>query len=297
MRPSMNRSVIITCAITGAGDTAGRHPDLPITPQQIAAAALEAAEAGAAIVHIHVRDPATGKGARDVRLYRGVVERVRAVDSDVIVNCTAGMGGDLMLGDPDPFDFQPDGTDLVGGLERLAHVEELRPDMCSLDCGSLNFGEGHSVYVSTPDMVRAMAARVREIGVKPELEVFDTGNLWFVNQLVSEGLIDSPAWVQLCTGIPYGMPSDVGLITALTRLLPDGAEFTTFGISAMQLPWVAQAVLLGGHVRVGLEDNLYLSRGVLASNADLVTRAREIVERMGAGIQSSDQARETLGLT
>ncbi len=292
----MNRNVIITCAVTGAGDTAGRHPDLPITPEQIATSALEAAEAGAAIVHIHVRDPETGQGTRDVELYRQVVKSVRAADTDVIVNLTAGMGGDLTLGDPDPLDFQLDGTDLVGGLERLAHVEALRPDICSLDCGSLNFGEGQLVYVSTPDMLRVMAKRVRDLNVKPELEVFDTGNLWFANRMVDEGLIDSPPWVQLCTGIPYGMPSDVGLLTALTRLLPDGAEFTTFGISAMQIPWVSQAVLLGGHVRVGLEDNLYLSRGVFASNADLVTRAREIIERMGARVQSPDQARETLSL-
>ncbi len=292
----MNRNVIITCAVTGAGDTAGRHPDLPITPDQIATAALEAADAGAAIVHIHVRDPATGQGTRDVDLYRQVVQAVRAANSDVIVNLTAGMGGDLAIGEADPLDFNPAGTDLVSGVERLAHVEALRPDMCSLDCGSLNFGEGHQVYVSTPDMLRDMAKRVRDLGVKPELEVFDTGNLWFANQLVSEGLIDNPPWVQLCTGIPYGMPNDVGLLTALTRLLPDGAEFTTFAISAMQIPWVAQAVLLDGHVRVGLEDNLYLARGVFASNADLVTRAREIIESMGARIQSPDQARETLGL-
>ena len=292
----MNRNVIITCAVTGAGDTAGRHPDLPVSPAQIATAALEAAEAGAAIVHIHVRDPATGRGTREVGLYRRVYEKVRASNSDVIINCTAGMGGDLALGASDPFDFEAGGTDLVGGLERLAHVEALQPDMCSIDCGSLNFGEGHQVYISTPDMIRGMAKRVRDLGVKPELEVFDTGNLWFVNTIVDEGLVDDPPWVQLCTGIPYGMPTDPGLIVALTRLLPAGAEFTTFGISAMQIPWVAQAVLLGGHVRVGLEDNLYLARGVFASNADLVTRAREIIERMGARVQSADQARETLGL-
>lgn len=293
----MNRNPIITCAITGAGDTADKHPDLPITPDQIAASALEAADAGAAIVHIHVRDPATGKGSRDVELYRQAYELLRASNTDVIVNFTAGMGGDLLLGRADPLQFEPDGTDLVNGLERLAHVEALRPDMCSLDCGSLNFGEGSSVYVSTPDMLRDMAKRVRDLGVKPELEIFDTGNLWFANRLVDEGLIDDPAWVQLCTGIPYGMPNDVGLLTALARLLPDGAEFTTFAISAMQIPWVAQAILLGGHVRVGLEDNLYLSRGVFASNADLVERARAVVESMGGRVQSADQARETLGLS
>ena len=292
----MNRNVIITCAITGAGDTADKHPDLPITPDQIATSALGAADAGAAIVHIHVRNPETGKGTRDVELYRQAVDLVRATNTDVIINLTAGMGGDLMIGADDPFDFQPEGTDLVAGLERLAHVEAIKPDMCSLDCGSLNFGEGHAVYVSTPDMLRDMTKRVRELGVKPELEVFDTGNLWFANQLVDEGLVDDPPWIQLCTGIPYGMPNDVGLLTALTRLLPANSQFTTFGISAQQLPWVAQAILLDGHVRVGLEDNLYLERGVFASNADLVARAREIVERMGARIQTADQARETLGL-
>ena len=292
----MNRNPIITCAVTGAGDTAHKHPDLPVTPEQIAAAALEAAEAGAAIVHIHVRDPATGKGSRDIELYRRALDLVRAANSDVIINTTAGMGGDLLIGDPDPFDFGPDGTDLVSGLERLAHVEALRPDMCSIDCGTLNFGEGHQVYVSTPNMVRDMAKRVRELGVKPELEIFDTGHLWLANTLVDEGLIADPAWIQLCTGIPYGMPTDVGLLAALVRLLPDGAEFTSFALSSQQLPWVAQAVLLGGHIRVGLEDNLYLSRGVFASNAALVDRAREVVEAMGGTIQGPDQARETLSL-
>lgn len=291
----MNRDVIITCAVTGAGDTASKHPDLPITPEQIATSALGAAEAGAAIVHLHVRDPETGVGCRDVDLYTEVVRLIREIDSDVIINLTAGMGGDLMIGRDDPLAFE-EGTDLVNGLERLAHVEVIKPDICSLDCGSLNFGEGGSVYISTPDMLRDMAKRVREIGVKPELEVFDTGNLWFANTMISEGLIDDPAWVQLCTGIPYGMPNDVGLIEAVVNLMPENGLFTTFGIGAMQIPWVPQAILLGGHVRVGLEDNLYLDRGVLASNADLVNRASEIITRMGARVQTPDQARTTLGL-
>jgi len=292
----VNRNPIITCAVTGAGDTAGKHPHLPITPSQIATAALDAAEAGAAIVHIHVRDPATGKGTRDVDLYRQVLEQVRSANTDVIINTTAGMGGDLLIGDPDPFDFRPEGTDLVNGLERLAHVEALKPDMCSIDCGTLNFGEGHQVYVSTPNMIRDMAKRVRELGVKPELEIFDTGHLWLASTLVGEGLIDDPPWIQLCTGIPYGMPTDVGLLAALIHLLPAGAEFTTFALSSRQIPWVAQAMLLGGHIRVGLEDNLYLARGVFASNAELVSRARDVVESMGGRIQTSDQARETLSL-
>jgi uncharacterized protein (DUF849 family) len=292
----MNRSVIITCAITGAGDTLAKHPDLPVTPEQIAKSALEAADAGAAIVHVHVREPATGKASREVAYYKEAFDLIRAENSDVIINLTAGMGGDLMIGPDDPFDFQP-GTDLVSGLARLAHVEVLKPDICSLDCGSLNFGEGHSVYISTPDMLRDMAKRVRELGVKPELEVFDTGNLWFANQLVSEGLIDSPAWIQLCTGIAYGMPNDVALLASLIPMLPSDSQFTTFALGGMQIPWVAQAVLLNGHVRVGLEDNLYLDRGVLASNADLVDRAAEIIRLMGARVQTADQARETLGLT
>jgi uncharacterized protein (DUF849 family) len=291
----MNRSVIITCAITGAGDTVGKHPGVPVTPEQIAQSAIEAADAGAAIVHIHVREPSTGKASREVAYYVKAVELIRAANSDVIVNLTAGMGGDLMIGPGDPFDFQP-GTDLVSGLERLAHVEVIKPDICSLDCGSLNFGEGHSVYISTPDMLREMAKRVRELGVKPELEVFDTGNLWFANQLISEGLIDDPAWVQLCTGIAYGMPNDVGLVASLTRILAPGTQFTTFALGGMQIPWVAQAILLDGHVRVGLEDNLYLDRGVLATNADLVARAAEVITLMGARVQSADQARSTLGL-
>jgi uncharacterized protein (DUF849 family) len=292
----MNRSVIITCAITGAGDTSSKHPGLPVTPEQIAQSALEAADAGAAIVHIHVREPSTGKASREVAYYVKVVELIRATNRDVIINLTAGMGGDLMIGPDDPFDFQP-GTDLVSGLDRLAHVEVIKPDICSLDCGSLNFGEGHSVYISTPDMLRDMAKRVRELGVKPELEVFDTGNLWFANQLISEGLIDDPAWIQLCTGIAYGMPNDVGLLASLTRMLTPGSQFTTFALGGMQIPWVAQAVLLDGHVRVGLEDNLYLDRGVLATNADLVARAAEVITLMGARVQSADQARSTLGLT
>ncbi len=291
----MLRDVIITCAITGAGDTADKHPELPITPVQIATSALEAADAGAAIVHLHVRNPETGVGVRDVDLYEETVRLIKAENSEVIINLTAGMGGDLMIGREDPMAFE-EGTDLVSGLERLAHVEAIRPDICSLDCGSLNFGEGGSVYISTPDMLRDMAKRVRELGVKPELEVFDTGNLWFANTLVDEGLIDDPAWIQLCTGIPYGMPNDVGLLAALVKLMPENGQFTTFGISSMQIPWVPQSVLLGGHVRVGLEDNLYLDRGVFASNADLVNRAREIIERMGARVQSVDQTRETLGL-
>jgi len=296
-RRYMNRSVIVTCAITGSGDSTGRSPEVPVTPAEVAASALSAAAAGAAIVHCHVRDLETGKGTRTVALYEEVVERIRAENTEVIVNLTAGMGGDLNVGpDDDPMNWQA-GTDLVGGLERLAHVEAIRPDICSMDCGSLNFGDDNEVYVSTPAMLRIMADKVRELGVRPELEIFDTGNLWFAETLIAEGLIDAPYWFQLCLSIPYGTPMDVGILQAMVHRLPPEAEFTSFGLGAMQMPMVAQSVMLGGHVRVGLEDNLYLERGVLATNAQLVEKAVRIVELMGAAVQSPAEARKTLGLS
>ena len=296
-RRYMNRSVIVTCAVTGSGDSTGRSPEVPVTPAEVAASALSAAAAGAAIVHCHVRDLETGKGARTVALYEEVVERIRAENTEVIVNLTAGMGGDLNVGpDDNPMNWQA-GTDLVGGLERLAHVEAIRPDICSMDCGSLNFGDDNEVYVSTPAMLRIMADKVRELGVRPELEIFDTGNLWFAETLIAEGLVDAPYWLQLCLSIPYGTPMDVGILQAMVHRLPPEAEFTSFGLGAMQMPMVAQSVMLGGHVRVGLEDNLYLERGVLATNAQLVERAVRIVELMGAAVQSPAEARKTLGLS
>ena len=296
MGPPVNRNVIITCAVTGAGDTAGRSEHVPVTPAEIAASALDAAKAGAAIVHCHVRNPETGKGTRTVDYYQEVVDRIRSENDQVVINLTAGMGGDLVMGpDEDPMALR-DGTDLVGGLERLAHVEAIRPDLCSLDCGSLNFGDHNEVYVSTPEMLRIMAARVRELGVRPELEVFDTGNLWFAETMIAEGLVDAPYWIQLCLSIPYGTPMDIGILQAMVNRLPAEAEFTSFGLGAMQMPMVAQSVMLGGHVRVGLEDNLYLERGVLATNAQLVEKAANIVDLIGASVQSPDEARQTLSL-
>ena len=292
----MNREVVITCAVTGAGDTVGKHPGVPVTPEQIAASAIDAAKAGAAIVHCHVRDPATGKGCRDVALYREVVARIRDSEVDVVINLTAGMGGDLVIGpDEAPTAFGQD-TDLVGALERLPHVEELLPEICSLDCGSLNFGDGSLVYVSTPDMLRRGAQRIRELDVKPELEIFDTGHLSFALQMLSEGLLDDPPLFQLCYGIPWGAPADVGVLKACVDMLPPGSNWTAFAISRNQMAFAAQAVMLGGHVRVGLEDNLYLSRGVFASNAQLVERARNIVESLGARVLSPDEARDKFGL-
>ncbi len=289
----MNHEVIVTCAVTGAGDTVGKHPAIPVTPAEIADAAIEAAKAGATVAHIHVRDPETGKGARDVALYREVLDRLRDAGSDVIVNLTAGMGGDWVPGEDDVRSGGPE-TDMVGPEERLAHVVELRPEICSLDCGSLNFDE--TVYISTPAYLREMARRIQALGVKPELEVFELGHLRFANQLVAEGLIDAPPLYQICLGIPWGAPAETRTMMAMRDMLPEGAIWAGFGISRMQMPMVAQAMLLGGNVRVGLEDNLYLERGVFASNGDLVARAVEIVSRMGARVLSPDEGREKLGL-
>ncbi|NEC21039.1 3-keto-5-aminohexanoate cleavage protein [Streptomyces parvus] len=291
----MNQDVIITCALTGAGDTVGRSPHVPVTPEQIAASAVEAAGAGAAVVHIHVREPETGAPSRDPRLYREVVERIRETGTDVVINLTAGMGGDLVI-DPEAPLRQLPGTDLVSGLDRLPHVEELLPDICTLDCGSLNFGDGSNLYVSTPDMLRTGAKRIQELGVRPELEIFDTGQLWFAQQLLTEGLLDDPTVFQLCMGIPWGAPADPGVLQSMVNMLPQNAQWASFALGRMQMPWVAQSILLGGHVRVGLEDNLYLGKGVKATNGQLVERAVRITESLGSRVATPDEAREKLGL-
>ena len=292
----MTPNVIITCAVTGAGDTVDKHPAIPVTPEQIATSALEAAEAGAAIVHCHVRNPETGKGSRDVNLYREVVERIRARNTNVVINLTAGMGGDLEVGaDENPMEFGPE-TDVVGPVERLLHVEELRPEICTLDCGSLNFGDGNSVVIQTPIQLRRQAALIRDYGVKPEMEIFDSGNLWFAKQMVEEGLIDAPPMFQLCLGIPWGAPVNPQTMGYLVGQLPEGAVWAGFGIGRHQFPMVAQAALLGGHVRVGLEDNLYLEKGVYASNGSLTEKAVKVIEILGAKVASPDEARDILGL-
>jgi uncharacterized protein (DUF849 family) len=294
----VNADVFITCAVTGAGATADKSELVPVTPQQIADAAIEAGKAGAAVVHIHVRDPETGKGARDPALYRDVVERVRSSNVDVVLNLSAGMGGDLVLGGDDaPLPLDPDGTDMVGAAERLAHVEELLPEICTLDCGSMNFAAGGDyVLVNTPGILRAMARRIKELGVRPELEVFDTGHLVLVKELIDDGLIDDPVLIQLCMGIPYGAPDDPTTLMSMVGLLPAGCVFSAFSIGRMQLPYVALAALAGGNVRVGLEDNIYLSRGELATNRELVERAVTILEAMNARVLGPDEVRAKLGL-
>jgi uncharacterized protein (DUF849 family) len=298
----MNHDVIISCAVTGDDTKVTKSPHCAITPEAIAATAIAAAQAGAAIVHIHVRDPETGAFSMETRHYREVVKRIRESKVDVIVNLTCGMGGYIVIGDNGLQDTPAPGSDFVTQEERMRHVIDLcqeglyRPDIATLDCGSLNFGDANRAYVSTPNYLRQGAAIAKELGVKPELEVFDTGNLWFVKQMIKEGLLDGPALIQLCMGIPYGVPADVGHLLAMVAALPPNCNWGTFAISRMQMPWVAQSILLGGNVRVGLEDNLYLSRGVYASNAQLVEKARTIIEAMGARVVGAAEARERLKL-
>jgi uncharacterized protein (DUF849 family) len=295
---SMSTSAFITCAVTGAGDSTGVSDKVPVTPEQIANSAIEAAQAGAAVVHIHVREPATGKGSRNPDYYREVVERVRASETDVVLNLTTGMGGDLVLGAIEqPLPVDQAGTDMAGATERMVHVRELLPEICTLDCGTMNFAAGGEyIMVNTPGMVREMARQMKDLGVKPEVEIFDTGDLVLLNELVKEGIVDDPSMVQLCMGIPYGAPNDPLTMAAMVNNLPPGAVFSAFSIGRFQLAYAAQAVLFGGNVRVGLEDNVYLSKGVLASNGDLVTRARTVLEAMNVRIKTPQEVRDELGL-
>jgi uncharacterized protein (DUF849 family) len=289
----MNLDVILSCALTGAGDTVGKHPAIPVTPRQIADSALEAAEAGAAIVHVHVRDPQSGKAARNVELYRETIDHIRASGKDMIINLTAGMGGDFYFNPADPGRCGP-GSDMANAEARLAHVEELRPEICTLDCGSLNFGNG--AFIATADLLRDMAQRIQRAGVKPEIECFELGHIWLAKQLIAEGLIDAPPLFQLCHGVPWGAEASTEAMLAMRNHLPRDANWAGFAIGRLQMPFVAQAMLLGGNVRVGLEDNIWLDRGVPASNGSLVARAREIIERLGGRVLTAAEARNKLVL-
>jgi len=291
----MSRPVIITCALTGDSETPNKSRHVPVTPEEIAADAIAAARAGAAIVHIHVRDPRTKLGSRDTALYRGVLERIDASGIDVVVNFTAGMGGKLVFGAEDPMPPQPE-SDVVGAVERMVHIEALRPDICSLDCGSFNYGLGNEIYVSTAAMIRQMAASIRAVGVKPEMEIFDLGQLRLANMLVQEGLVEAPAFYQFALGLRWGAPSDAATMLMMRNMLPPGSVWVAFGAGPEQMPVAAQSVLLGGHVRVGLEDNLYRSRGVLATNTQLVEDGVKIVETLGARVATAAEARDILGL-
>lgn len=293
-----NREVFITCAVTGAGDTTGRSDKVPVTPRQIADECIAAANAGAAIAHIHVRDPKTGKGSRDITLYTEVVEHIKASGVDMVLNLTAGMGGDLTLGSVEqPMPPSADGTDMAGATERLEHVAKLRPEICTLDCGTMNFGEGDYVMTNTPAMLKAMAAQIQALGVRPEVEIFDTGHLLLAKWLYDQGLLDDPVMVQLCMGIPWGAPDDIGTLLALTNNLPSNWTFSAFSIGRNQMPYAAMAMLAGGNIRVGLEDNIWLDKGVLATNGPLVERAVKVAEGTGARILGPQEVRERMKLT
>lgn len=293
---AMNKEVFITCAVTGSGSTQDRSSHVPRSPAEIAASAIEAAKAGAAVVHCHVRDPETGVPSRKLEYYREVTDRIRAADVDVVLNLTAGMGGDMVFGSPDAPMPLKEGTDLVGAAERVAHVAECLPEICTLDCGTMNFAEADYVMTNTPGMLRAMGGMMTGLGVKPEIEAFDTGHLWFAKELVKEGVLDSSALVQLCMGVPWGAPDDLNTFMAMVNNVPSDWNWSAFSLGRNQMAYVAAAVLAGGNVRVGLEDNLWLEKGVLATNAQLVERAKGIIEGMGANVIGPEAVRERLGL-
>ena len=294
---SMREKVFITAAITGSGNTQDRSALVPRSPEQIADAAIAAAKAGAAIVHCHVRDPESGAPSRLRSLYREVTDRIRQSDTDMVLNLTAGMGGDLVFGPVDaPLPLRDKATDMAGAAERVAHIAECRPEICTLDCGTMNFAEADYVMTNTPGMLRAMAGMMQEIGVRVEVEAFDTGHLWLAKQLVKEGLITDPVLAQLCMGVPWGAPDDLNTFMAMVNNVPDDWVFSAFSLGRHQMPYVAAAVLAGGNVRVGLEDNLYLERGVLATNAQLVDKAASLIEKMGVELMSPQQVRDELRL-
>ena len=286
----MTREVFITCAVTGSGSSQDRSPHVPRSPEQIANSAIAAAKAGAAIVHCHVRDPETGVPSRDPKLYREVTDRIRDAEVDVVLNLTAGMGGDIVFGPPSAPLPLNDATDMVSAEERLAHIEDCLPEICTLDCGTMNFAEADYVMTNTPGMLTTMGARMEALGVKPEIEAFDTGHLWYAKQLVKDGVLSSPALVQLCMGIPWGASNDLNTFMAMVNNVPDDWNWSAFSIGRDEMPYVAASVLAGGHVRVGLEDNLWLGK-------ELVSRAVTIIENMGATLMGPDAVRQKLGLT
>ncbi|MDH3667277.1 MAG: 3-keto-5-aminohexanoate cleavage protein [Paracoccaceae bacterium] len=294
---AMNRDVFITCAVTGSGGSQDRSPHVPRSPQQIAESAIDAAKAGAAIVHCHVRDPETGVPCRDTNLFREVTGRIRDAEVDVVLNLTAGMGGDIVVGSVEsPLPLNENGTDMAGATERVAHVAECLPEICTLDCGTMNFAEADYVMTNTPGMLRAMGQMMTDLGVRPEIEAFDTGHLWFAKQLVEEGIIQDPVLVQLCHGVPWGAPDDLNTFLAMVNNVPDSWTWSGFSLGRNEMPYVAAAILAGGNVRVGLEDNLWLEKGVLATNAQLVERAVTIIENMGARVIGPAEVREKLKL-
>ena len=294
---SINTNVFITCAITGSGSTQDRSTEVPRSPEQIANSAIAAAKAGAAVVHCHVRDPETGVASRDPKLYRELTDRIRDSKTDVVLNLTAGMGGDMVFGPPSaPLPLQ-DGTDMGSAESRMEPIAECLPEICTLDCGTMNFAEADYVMTNTPGMLREMGSMMTALGVKAEIEAFDTGHLWFAKQLVNEGILESPALIQLCMGIPWGAPNDLNTYMAMVNNIPSDWNWSSFSIGRDQMPYVAASVLAGGNVRVGLEDNLWLEKGVLATNESLVKKAATIIEAMGSTLMNPQQVRDELGLT
>lgn len=293
----VNNNPFITCAVTGSASTQERSAHVPRSPKQIAESCIDAAKAGAAIVHCHVRDPQTGAPSRDIELYRELTERVRDSEVDVVLNLTAGMGGDIVFGDAEaPLPLNTAATDMVGASQRVEHVRQCLPEICTLDCGTMNFAEADYVMTNTPGMLRSMGQKMTAMGVRPELEVFDTGHLWLAKQLVKEGIIEDPVMIQLCLGIPWGAPDDLNTFMAMVNNIPSSWTFSAFSIGRSQLPYTAAAILAGGNVRVGLEDNLWLSKGQLATNAQLVERATTVVTNMGATLMTPAQVREKMQL-
>ena len=294
---SINTSVFITCAITGSGSTQDRSAEVPRSPEQIANSAIAAAKAGAAVVHCHVRDPETGVASRDPKLYRELTDRIRDSKTDVVLNLTAGMGGDMVFGPPSsPLPLQ-DGSDMGSAESRMEPIVECLPEICTLDCGTMNFAEADYVMTNTPGMLREMGSMMTALGVKAEIEAFDTGHLWFAKELVKEGILESPALVQLCMGIPWGAPNGLNTYMAMVNNIPIDWNWSSFSIGRDQMPYVAASVLAGGNVRVGLEDNLWLEKGVLATNESLVKKAATIIEAMGSTLMNPQQVRDKLGLT
>ena len=294
---SMNRNVFITCAVTGSGSTQDKSPYVPRSAKEIAESAIAAAKAGAAIVHCHVRDPKTGAPSRKLEYYREVTDRIRDSNTDVVLNLTAGMGGDVVFGGAENPLPLVQGTDMASAQERVAHIVECLPEICTLDCGTMNFAEADYVMTNTPGMLQAMGKMITELGVKPEIEAFDTGHLWFAKQLIADGVLEPNALVQLCMGVPWGAPDDLNTYMAMVNNVPDNWTFTAFSLGRNQMAFVAAAVLAGGHVRVGLEDNLMLERGVMAKNYQLVSKARIIIESMGARVIGPQEVRDKLNLT
>jgi uncharacterized protein (DUF849 family) len=295
---SPNFKPFITCAVTGSGSSQDRSPHVPRSPEQIANSAIDAAKAGAAVVHCHVRDPVTGVASRRLDLYREVVDRIRESDTDVVINLTAGMGGDIVFGNPEsPLPLNTEGTDMVGATERMAHVAECLPEICTLDCGTMNFAEADYVMTNTPGMLRTMGQMITDLGVRAEIEVFETGHLWFARQLAEEGIIEAPVMIQMCMGIPWGAPDDLNTFMAMVNNTPNDWTFSAFAIGRHQMPFVSAAILAGGNIRVGLEDNLWLNKGELATNAQLVERAATIATNLGASLMTPQEVREKLQLT